>query len=444
MSVYLQAQNTDLIVRGNPKTYLNSLASSGASTLSVQSIKGFAVSQWIQLENTGSEKCEMIKVHASTAPSGTTITLASNLVFDHSAGTPVTYIGFDQVEFSRATTVSGSKSVLATSNLTLDDIVTIYEDSTNTTGFGFYRFKNSAATTYSGYSDPIPYAGYDKNSVAKIIERSLSNAKEEISNRLTYATLISFVNDFISLMNTSYIKWSEAKVHSYVLDSVATGDWEYSLPTDIARDADPSAILAVWVNGYQPLTYVPLSEWRTLTQKLVWTQLSSALADTDVTVSLDNSYPFSDASTVLINGDTVTYTGNTRSTGTLTGVSGIATGGHAVDSFVFQEYTQGTPYSYTISENGKIRVWPIVGAEVNNRLIYIDYFKMVPEVDSLYDTVLISYPDVVVKYLTYRIKKYVEGGTISPNDPDFALFMKDFQMILNSDVSGQPIKIKLT
>ena len=443
MSVILQAQNTDLIVRGQPRTYLSSLASSAASTLTVQSIKGFAISQWIQLENTGSEKCEIIKVHASTAPSGTTITLASALSFDHSAGTPIFYVGFDQVEFSRATTETGSKSVLTTSNITPDDVLTIYEDSTNTTGFGFYRFKNSAATTYSGYSDPIPYAGYDRSSVAKICERALSSAQVEVSNRLTYSTLISFINDFISMMNTATPKWSEAKVHSYLMDTIATGDWEFSLPSDIARDADPSAIMGIWVNGYRPLKYVDLGRWRDLTIDLIWTQVGTAILDTDVTIDGDSTYSFADSGSVLINGDTIDYTGNTRSTGTFTGVTGIASGGHAVDSFIFQSYQEGVPTWYTITENGKIRVWPLCGAEINNNTLFIDYYKLVPEVNSLYDNVLISYPDVVVKYLVYRIKKFLEGGTISANDSDFMLFMKDFKLIQETDVTGQPIRILL-
>ena len=56
---------------------------------------------------------------------------------------------------SRATTATGAKTVLATNEIEPDDLYTRYEDSANTTGYGFTRWKNGA--DYSEYSDPIPY-----------------------------------------------------------------------------------------------------------------------------------------------------------------------------------------------------------------------------------------------------------------------------------------------
>lgn len=68
-----------------------------------------------------------------------------------------------------------------------------------------------------------------------------------------------------------------------------------------------------------------------------------AIADTDVTITVKDIDQFAaGGGTVYINGDSIAYTGVSGST--LTGVTGIATGGHPVDSIVTQTSTpSGAP-----------------------------------------------------------------------------------------------------
>ena len=74
------------------------------------------------------------------------------------------------------------------------------------------------------------------------------------------------------------------------------------------------------------------------------------ILDTDVTITVDDIGQFaSGGGTVYINGDSIAYTGVAGSN--LTGVTGIATGGHAVNSIITQTSApSGAPKGYCMGE----------------------------------------------------------------------------------------------
>jgi len=121
-----QHRNRQIIIDQNPlvannleETFLSADIAAASGTLTVANINGFAIDQ-ILIINPFTERSEIVKTHASSVPSGTTITLAANTVFAHNAGDKVYRIEFDQVEISHAATLTGSKSTLATSALQAD------------------------------------------------------------------------------------------------------------------------------------------------------------------------------------------------------------------------------------------------------------------------------------------------------------------------------------
>lgn len=75
-----------------------------------------------------------------------------------------------------------------------------------------------------------------------------------------------------------------------------------------------------------------------------------AIADSDVIITVDDITQFaSGGGTVYVNGDSIAYTGVSGST--LTGVTGIATGGHAVNSIITQTSApSGAPKGYCMGE----------------------------------------------------------------------------------------------
>lgn len=142
----LKAYNRDLLINKG-STYLTADALAGASTFTVEAIAGVAVGDYFFVEEIDQQTAELLRVHVSTAPSGNTITLNAVSVEAHSRGAKVYFVDRNQVEFSRATTLTGSKTVLTTTDINPRDEYTLYEDVVNTTGFGFYRFAKSMTVT---------------------------------------------------------------------------------------------------------------------------------------------------------------------------------------------------------------------------------------------------------------------------------------------------------
>lgn len=73
------------------------------------------------------------------------------------------------------------------------------------------------------------------------------------------------------------------------------------------------------------------------------------IADSDVVITVDDIGQFAASGTIYVNGDSIAYTGVSGST--LTGVTGIATGGHAVNSIITQTSTpSGAPKGYCMGD----------------------------------------------------------------------------------------------
>ncbi len=439
----LYAQNTERLVKGKAKTYLSSPAAAGDSTLTVESGASFSIGQQIEIGNVGEERSEVIRIHTVTAVTATVITLNTTLVYAHPTGTPVYLFDFDQVEFSRSTTTDSSLgAVLTTSAITPDQMQTIYEDLTNTTGFGFYRFKNSATSAFTSYSDPIPYAGYAVNAVATVIDRALSVTSQEINPRLTYDTCFHFVNDFTVYANALNHNWSEAKVCDYEMKTLATGDFQVNLPTDISRTNDPSAIIGIQVTGFPPIRNVSQREWNQATLDLRSTTLATSITGASITVVLTNSSSFADSGSIQIDGDVIAYTANNRTTNTLSGVTGIDAN-HAAGVVALQRFIMDVPTIYTIMNSSTIQLWPLAGAIVNNRILKLDYYKKIPTIDSLNDTVTMTNIQPAIDYVAYRIRKWNAGGTLSLTDEDYQQFTKSMVELINRDSTGEPGRIRL-
>src|SRR3990167_10996207 len=83
---------------------LDADAAAGASSITVKSIIGAAINNILCLRQPGNEHAEIIATHASTAPSGNTVTLVTTLVESHLAGTVVYVIPWNQVRFYRSAT----------------------------------------------------------------------------------------------------------------------------------------------------------------------------------------------------------------------------------------------------------------------------------------------------------------------------------------------------
>src|SRR3990167_575587 len=168
------ARNLELI-KNYEKTFLTAPIDAGSTTLTVRGVdsNAWADNDWIILGEIGSKNAEIMQLNGAVTD-GTSLTIdrggSLTTRFAHAVDEPVYRIAYDQIEFSQATTATGAKTVLTTSEIQVDDLFTRYEDTVNTTGFGFVRFKNSLTSTFSSYSDSIAYTGYTAKSLGRMIK----------------------------------------------------------------------------------------------------------------------------------------------------------------------------------------------------------------------------------------------------------------------------------
>lgn len=163
----LKAYNRQLI-EDREKTHLTAAVAAGGTTLTVAGVNADVGSDSLWADNTyiivgeiGTATAEVLQM-AAAASDGTSLTIdqlgAGGCRFAHAIGEPVYRIDYNRVEFNRNTTNSTSGvSVLATQLIQADDEYTRYEDTTNTTGYGFIRFNNQTSGAFSSYSDGVNY-----------------------------------------------------------------------------------------------------------------------------------------------------------------------------------------------------------------------------------------------------------------------------------------------
>lgn len=447
--VNLKINNASFLVlntyatEGRPKTALNASADSSDTTITVFSISGFVKGNfYAQIGETGSGNAEIVKMHASTDPTGNTITLAAGLANNHDANEPVYFLNYNRIEFSRSATATGTKAVLATNDIDPTKLYTIYLDGANTTGFGFVRFNNEDGSTFSGYSAAAPYANAGFSTVEYITNEALRETKQKYDNKvLTPDYLIDQINETTRDIRSNKNKLSWTQSFNAVLGATVQGTFIYDLPSDIYDKYSFKAIERVSLGGEIELKQVdPNFFFNTLMDGVHYTQCRTAAVATDTTLEIDNSYDFDDSGSVVVGSDTITYTGVTRSAtaGVLTGVpasgdGAIPAAGISVDDYVLQNATTGEPRFYTIF-NGSLYIYNLPDSAWDNFNINIDYFKTVTSVDSMDDTIDYIQYDLIKNRLKWKIRAIAENdGVEDLNDPSFVLYQSKLSLLIRKD-----------
>lgn len=240
------------LLEGQEKTHLTAAANTSDTTLTVQSGLGFGLSKYVLIGNFGDEDAEIHLTHSSTASTYTTITLNSALIKNHNIDDPVTLIDYNQVEFSRASTSGGTKTVLTTISIESDQTRTWYDDTTNSTGYGYVRFKNSTTNVYSDYSGEVPYTGYTMDAVF-MVKKSALRLNNYILGQgddaeLDQDDLLEFINECRQEVYNKYPRLSFFEEHDSST-TTANGTASYSMPTGFS----PQSGTITYNTGNEPL-----------------------------------------------------------------------------------------------------------------------------------------------------------------------------------------------
>lgn len=421
---------TSLAIYNEERTFLTADSNSGSSTLTVENINGFGVSDYLIIGQVGNEETELVQVHAVTAPSGTTITLTGTTARAHARDTYVQRVSYNQIEFSRATSSGGGKSVLTTVDLQVDQEFTVYNDTTNTTGYAYARFKNSTSTTYSEYSDEQAYENLAYNSVARIIDRVFSKANEVNESFITRKEVLDYVWDGIDAIEDIKMQLKCEDQGTDISNATTLGGEVFTLPSDI-KYPDERSIISVAISGEKPLGYLGTRDFYNTVAGQARTTLNGAVSSGAATIVLTDATYFSDAGTGYIDGDTFTWTG--KSTNTLTGVSGVLD--HDDGDVAVQSSVAGTPVRYTII-NGIGHLTPPCDETYDNRVLMIDYYRRLTHPDSENDVLPLPYVSPIISYCLMCVYQKKEAPTIA--DRYSNEFDKRAGAVIRNERTSQP------
>lgn len=397
------------------KTFLTSDTASASATLTVKNVTGFAINQILLIGEPGAQGSEIIKTHASTVPSQPTITLAANTVLAHAASTSVYVLKFDQVEFSSATTVTGSKSVIsAASNILADQLYTEYNDTAATAGFYFARFKETIGNTFSSYSDAAPVAGYGLFSARSIIEGALSEinkkTSEVLSDQFAFQQLDNFQSDVLKELK----RWSFMESFNQIIGQAATGSWKVAAPATLDDQNTNKSIYNLRLGKNSRLTWVDKEKFDELIGDMAFTTLASILNVSDATMTLTNSSDFGTSGTVTIGANTYPYTANNVTTGVLTLTAVVPAGQNAASGAdVFLNPSSGLPNYWTIWGDGNIYYFPLNAAAYSGQNLYMDFYTAQVSITS--DATNIVVPDrlAAIQYLCWKFLVKLANGDLT-------------------------------
>lgn len=370
----LKAYNKTLI-QNREKTYLTSAVSAASTTLTVASTDlaaaGTSSNTWADNDymivgEIGSENAEVMQM-AAAVTSATSLTIdregeSGGCRYAHSVGEPVYRIDYNQVVFYRnSTNTSTGASVLTTISLQVDDEFTRYEDVTNTTGYGFIRFKNATTSAYSSYSDGVNYdvTGassskdpktlwmlrkkvrklIDEEGDSKVSDEDIDDAINEKQRDIAHLRLWSFFEGEKSLSSVedqfAYdIPSTVQKIHSIRFDTQPLRFWNKTRFDTVHWDTDttsedPSSF-SIWNNQ--------ILIWPRPSSSASTTALNGAISSTDTTITVDSTADFNrgDYYRFIVDDEVIYATEKTSTTftGCLRGQESTTADSHLNDAVV--------------------------------------------------------------------------------------------------------------
>lgn len=247
--IILRSDNR-VLTANSEYSYLVDNTASASSSITVINTENFVVGNFLCIEEFGKENAEIFRVKAVNSTTGV-ITLgdisdvATTTSFAHSESTKVYYMPYNQIRFywtAALGTIADEDPVFDTSNpltgwtdLDPQNWFTSYSDGSHSTGFGWFIYQNSVSTEASQESNPIPYAGFDGNTVANVFAGfdSLLNNKE--LRLVTTDEKFEWLNESIALVrNKLNLTSVEYFVSTPQTLNILAGTAEYILPNDFA------------------------------------------------------------------------------------------------------------------------------------------------------------------------------------------------------------------
>lgn len=189
------------------RTILTDPVASSATSLNVKNSQGYDATNYVVVNEIGTETAELRQIGAITNDTAFTV---DALDFSHSEGEPVIYSQYNQVRIYRATSKTGTYSLLATSAIDVDNsnMVTVYDDTTGTSTHWYkIDYYNSTTTASSSLSDPIPATGVESDTVRYITDQILKEARDTEEAVTDREEILDWLNDCNDDVASRRVKW---------------------------------------------------------------------------------------------------------------------------------------------------------------------------------------------------------------------------------------------
>lgn len=436
----------------NNTTFVATDASAAAGSFAVDNGLKFAVGQYALVGTFGSEKAEIQRIHASTTPTASLITLANTTNFAHNRGEPIAYIPYNQIIIERSTDGGANYTTLATINIRPDSTETFYQDTNGLSSY-YYRakFSNSTTADVSQVSDGIIGTGYVDNSAGAVIRAAMVSLSEEfdmvITKEFTWQALTEGRNELDQLPQGGH--WSFRTSFDYALGQCIPGQYKVALPATMRESATFRYLLSVKIgrNRY-PLTKCDKHSIDRWYYGIARNTLLSAITAVSTTIPLTGSGDFDESGSISVAAedvsheiDMVDYTSNNSATNVLSGATNIADS-HSSGAVVWQGASFGCPIEYTV-DNGYIIFAQPFSNDIAGQNIWLDFYNKITSINS--DGDLLDEPDygMYIPYLRYRMKKRRNTDLVRDNDDDWKSWVEKRDGMASKDFIAQDIQISI-
>src|SRR3990167_5503354 len=350
------------LIQDQEKTYLTATVASACVTLTVQAVdtNAWADNDYVIVGELGAKNAELLQANGAVTD-GTSLVVdqlgSGGARYAHSVGEPVYRIAYNRVEFSRsATDDSGAGAVLATNEIQPDDLYTRYEDTTNTTGFGFVRWNNQTTSAFSSYSDGVPYTGYEP----RTLYRMRKKVRRLLNETITAEDIFIEDSDIDEELNNGALKVAQDRLWSFFsrtrsLSGVANQD-RYTLDSAVSKvftaqyDTQPLAVidrvrldhlnwdssvtgdpdrLVVWRDEDSNSIFVRV--WPRVQTASGTTALNGALTSSATSITVDSTSGFQESGRLVLDSGAIKYdaTTSTTFTGGRRGAEGTTAATHS-------------------------------------------------------------------------------------------------------------------
>ena len=196
------------------------------------------------------------------------------------------------------------------------------------------------------------------------------------------------------------------------------------------------------------LRYIDKRSWNQIAFSVMggYNTVVAGIGATTITLDSAGDFPATSSSAVGYVATTaftqtimqISYTGVDLTTNQLTGVTGV-TRSIPVGTRIWSRPTISQPIYYTIFED-RIYFDRIIPDSMQGNNVYIDYYKKIIPVTTLYQVLPEHYREIYKWYLRYAIK-YRKDIALGSDDPDLKKFEELVQALFNNLYTGQDTTI---